>query len=125
MFYAPFLLRPERKNDIASQIDVLPTIAGMIQQPYVNTTLGRDLLDTCQKNNYAFIVNQDGTIGMVTDNYYFTKNVNFPEEQIFPLKGNTLNLNWREAKTIKEKMSKITTAYYETARWMLMNNKRN
>ena len=125
LFYAPFLLHPERKNAIASQIDVLPTIAGMIQQPYVNTTLGRDLLDTCQKNNYAFIVNQDGTIGMVTDNYYFTKNVNFPEEQIFPLSGNTLNLNWREAKIIKEKMSQVTTAYYETARWMLMNNKRN
>jgi len=125
LFYAPFLLHPEKKAAIASQIDVLPTIAGMIQQPYVNTTLGRDLLDTCQKNNYAFIVNQDGTIGMVTDNYYFTKNVNFPEEQIFPLNGNTLNLNWREVKTIKEKMSQVTTAYYETARWMLMNNKRN
>ena len=124
LFYAPYLLHPERKKEIASQIDVLPTIAGMIQEPYVNTTLGRDLLDSCLKNNYAFIVNQDGTIGLVTDNYYFTKNVNFPEEQIFPIKGNRLNLSWQEVKTIKAKMSRVTTAYYETARWMLMNNKK-
>jgi phosphoglycerol transferase MdoB-like AlkP superfamily enzyme len=124
LFYAPYLLHPQRKKEIASQIDVLPTIAGMIQEPYVNTTLGRDLLDTCLKNNYAFIVNQDGRIGMVTDNFYFTKNINFPEEQIFPINSNRLNCTWQEVKAIKTKMSEVTTAYYETARWMLMNNKK-
>jgi hypothetical protein len=96
----------------------------MVQQPYVNTTLGRDLLDPSLKNNYAFIINQDGTIGMVTDNYYFTKNINFPQEQIFPVNGNRLNYSWQEVKSIKAKMSEVTTAYYETARWMLMNNKK-
>jgi phosphoglycerol transferase MdoB-like AlkP superfamily enzyme len=129
LFYAPYLLQPQKRKEVSSQIDVLPTIAGMVQQRYVNTTLGRDLLQPQQKNdsaknNYAFIINQDGTIGMVTDNYYFTKNLNFPEEQIFPLKGNNINYNWEEVKTIKARMSEVTTAYYETARWMLMNNKK-
>ena len=124
LFYAPYLLHPQREKQVASQIDVLPTIAGMIQEPYTNTTLGRDLLDTCLANNYAFIVNQDGTIGMVTDNYYFTKNMNFPGEQIFPMNSNRLNYTWQEVKAIKAKMSVVTTAYYETARWMLMNNKK-
>jgi len=124
LFYAPYLLHPQRKKQVASQIDVLPTIAGMIQEPYTNTTLGRDLLDTCLTNNYAFIVNQDGTIGMVTDNYYFTKNVNYPGEQIFPMNSNRLTYTWPEVKAIKSKMSVVTTAYYETARWMLMNNKK-
>ena len=31
------------------QIDVLPTIAGLLPQPYTNTTLGRDLLDENKK----------------------------------------------------------------------------
>jgi phosphoglycerol transferase MdoB-like AlkP superfamily enzyme len=123
LFYAPYLLHPQRRKEVVSQIDVLPTIAGMIEEPYINTTLGRDLLDPSLKNNYAFIVNQDGTIGMVTDNYYFTKNVNFPEEQLFSIQGNSLNYTWQEQKAIRTKMSEITTAYYETARWMLMNNK--
>ncbi len=124
LFYAPYLLHSQRKKGVASQIDVLPTIAGMIQEPYTNTTLGRDLLDSSIKNNYAFIINQDGTISMVTDNYYFTKNINFPEEQLFPVNGNRLNYSWQKVKAIKAKMSEVTTAYYETARWMLMNNKK-
>lgn len=124
LFYAPYLLPPQKRKEVVSQIDVLPTIAGMIQEPYTNTTLGRDLLQSSTKNNYAFIINQDGTIGMVTDNYYFTRNLNFPEEQIFPINGYQLNLSWSEAKALKTKMSEVTTAYYETARWMLMNNKK-
>ena len=124
LFYAPYLLHPQRIKKVASQIDVLPTLAGMIQEPYENTTLGRDLLDTSIKNNYAFTINQDGTIGMVTNNYYFTRNINFPEEKIFPLNSNTLNLSWHDVQAIKAKMSEVTTAYYETARWMIMNNKK-
>jgi phosphoglycerol transferase MdoB-like AlkP superfamily enzyme len=124
LFYAPYLLQPQRRKEVVSQIDVLPTVAGMIQEPYVNTTLGRDLLQTSPKNNYAFIVNQDGTIGMVTDDYYFTKNVNFPEEQLFPMNGEKLNYSKPEQDAIKARMSEFTTAYYETAKWMLMNNKK-
>jgi len=124
LFYAPYLLGPQKRKEVASQVDVLPTIAGMIQEPYVNTTLGRDLLDHSIKNNYAFTINQDGTLGMITDSYYFTKNINFPNEQIFPLNSNRLNYSWHDVKAIKSKMSEITTAYYETARWMLMNNKK-
>ncbi|HEY1871154.1 MAG TPA: LTA synthase family protein, partial [Chitinophagaceae bacterium] len=124
LFYAPYLLCPQRKKGIASQVDVLPTIASMIQEPYINTTLGRDLLDTSLKNHYAFTINQDGTLGMITDNYYFTENINFPEEKIFPINGNTLNYQWPDIKAIKSKMATVTTAYYETARWMIMNNKK-
>ncbi|HUM64676.1 MAG TPA: sulfatase-like hydrolase/transferase, partial [Chitinophagaceae bacterium] len=67
LFYAPYILQPQRRTEVVSQIDVLPTIAGMLQQPYINTTLGRDLLDPAKKNNYAFITNTAGKIGMVTD----------------------------------------------------------
>ena len=49
LFYAPYLLNPQKRREVVSQIDVLPTIAGMLHQPYVNTTLGRDLLRSCQE----------------------------------------------------------------------------
>jgi phosphoglycerol transferase MdoB-like AlkP superfamily enzyme len=124
LFYAPYLLHPQKRNEVASQVDVLPTIAGMIQESYTNTTLGRDLLSPDTKNNYAFTINQDGTIGMITNDYYFTKNINFPQEQIYPMNGNRLNYSWKDVKAIKAKMSDVTTAYYETARWMIMNNKK-
>jgi len=124
LFYAPYLLTPQRRTETVSQIDVLPTIAGMIQQPYVNTTLGRDLLQPGKQNNYAFIIYHDeGKIGVVTDSYYFTKNLNFTEEHLYPVAGEELPFTLVQQDSIKKKMTNVTTAIYETGRWMLMNNK--
>ncbi|MDP4264206.1 MAG: sulfatase-like hydrolase/transferase [Bacteroidota bacterium] len=125
LFFSPSLLSPQKRNEVVSQIDVLPTIAGMVQQPYVNTTLGRDLLDPAKKNNFAFITNTAGKIGIVTDDFYFTKNLNFPDEQLAPIKDNGFSYTKVQKDSIRKKMSAFTSAFFETARYMLMNNKRN
>jgi phosphoglycerol transferase MdoB-like AlkP superfamily enzyme len=125
LFYAPFLLEPQNRKETASQIDVLPTIAGMLDQSYVNTTLGRDLLYPAKQNDFAFVIHHDeGEIGIVTDSYYFTRNINFTDERLYPVNGNTLSYSKWQQDSIKSKMSRITTSFYETAKWMLMNNKR-
>jgi phosphoglycerol transferase MdoB-like AlkP superfamily enzyme len=125
LFYAPYLLTPQRRTEVVSQIDVLPTIAGMAQETYVNTTLGRDLLDPLKKNNFAFITNTAGVIGMVTDDFYFTKNLNFPDEQLMPVKYSGLSYTASQRDSVKQKMSEFTSSYFETARYMLMNNKKD
>jgi arylsulfatase A-like enzyme len=125
LFYAPYLLSPQKRNEVVSQIDVLPTIAGMIQQPYVNTTLGRDLLDPGKKNNFAFITNTAGQIGIVTDDFYFTKNLNFPAEQLVPIRYSGISYTRSQRDSIQRKMSELSTAFFETARYLLMNNKKD
>ena len=102
----------------------MPTIAGLLHQPYTNTTLGRDLLAADKKNNYAFTIHHDeGRIGIITDTYYFVKNINFPDEQLYPLDQKPLPYTKVQQDSIKTEMSELTTGYYETAKWMLMNNK--
>ena len=123
LFYAPYLLNPQKRSEVVSQIDVLPTIAGMIQQPYVNTTLGRDLLDPNKKNNYAFITNTAGKIGMVTDEFYFIKNLNFPDEELVPIKYSEQQYTSRQRDSAQRRLSEFTSAFFETARYMIMNNK--
>ncbi|MEI9809395.1 MAG: sulfatase-like hydrolase/transferase [Bacteroidota bacterium] len=125
LFYAPYLLAPQKRTEVVSQIDVLPTIAGMVQQPYVNTTLGRDLLDPMKKNNFAFITNTAGKIGMVTDDFYFTKNLNFPDEQLVPVKYSGISYSKAQRDSVQQKLSEFTSAFFETARYMLMNNKKD
>jgi phosphoglycerol transferase MdoB-like AlkP superfamily enzyme len=126
LLYAPYLLTAQEHNEVVSQIDVLPTIAGLLHQPYVNTTLGRDLLSSGKKNNYAFTIQHDeGRIGMVTDSFYFVRNINFPDERLFPMRGSQLPYTKQQQDSIKAAMATITSAFYETARWMLMNNKKN
>jgi len=123
LFYAPYLLKPQKRPEVVSQIDILPTIAGMVQQPYVNTTLGRDLLDTTKKNNFAFITNTAGKIGMVTDDFYFAANLNFPDEQMVALKNNNSKYSRAQRDSIRQRLSIFTTAFFETAKYMLMNNR--
>jgi phosphoglycerol transferase MdoB-like AlkP superfamily enzyme len=125
LFYAPFLLQPQRRTEVVSQIDVLPTIAGMLHQPYVNTTLGRDLLDPDKKNNYAFITNTAGRIGMVTDDFYFSTNLNFPDDRLVPIKNDEPTYTPRQLDSARQKLSAFTSAFFETAKYMIMNNKKD
>lgn len=124
LFYSPALLSAAYHNEVVSQIDVLPTLAGLVHQPYVNTTLGRDVLYANKKTNGAFVIHHDeGKIGWVTDSFYFVKNIRFEQEELLPLKSNELNISKEEENNLKKKYSTFTTAFYETAKWMLLNNK--
>ena len=124
LFYAPALLTPQRRTEAVSQIDILPTIAGMMQQPYLNSTLGRDLLDPNKKENAAFIIyHAPGWIGVVTDDYFYRKNIRIKKEELVPVRFNTPELNTQQQDSVKKHLSQLTSAMYETARWMLVNNK--
>jgi phosphoglycerol transferase MdoB-like AlkP superfamily enzyme len=125
LFYAPQLLPPQKRGEVVSQIDILPTIAGMLHQPYINTTLGRDLLDPAKKNNYAFITNTAGGIGMVTDDFYFSRNINFPDEQLSPVRSQALMYSKQQQDSIKKELSSFTNAFFETAKYLIMNNKKD
>ncbi len=125
LFYAPDLLQPQKREEVVSQIDILPTIAGMLHQSYVNTTLGRDLLDPSKKNNYAFITNTADVIGMVTDDFYFSRNVNFPDVQLSPMHAGFSPYSKKQQDSITQRLSDFTNAFFETAKYMIMNNKKD
>ena len=124
LFYAPALLTPQKRTEVVSQIDVLPTIAGMLLQPYSNSTLGRNLLDTAKKENLAFIIyHAPGWIGVVNDEYFYRKNIRMQKEELSPVQYNLPALTGKQEDSVKKKMSQLTSAIYETSRWMLLNNK--
>ena len=124
LFYAPSLLSPQKRTEAVSQIDILPTVAGMMQQPYLNTTLGRDLLDPDKKENAAFIIyHAPGWIGVVNDDYFFRKNIRIKKEELVPVRNNLPILSQPQYDSIKKHLSQLTSAMYETARWMLINNR--
>lgn len=124
LFYSPSLLTPQHRTETVSQIDILPTIAGLIQQPYLNTTLGRDLLDPGKKNNAAFIIyHAPGWIGVVTDEYFYRKNIRINKEELVPVKEGLPALTPQQEQELKKQLSQLTSAMYETSRWMLVNNK--
>jgi phosphoglycerol transferase MdoB-like AlkP superfamily enzyme len=126
LFYAPSLLLPQQRNEVVSQIDVLPTIAGLVHQRYVNTTLGRNLLDPAKQNNAAFVIYHDEEkIGWVTDSFYYMKSLRFEDEVLYPLNSDVSPWTKEQEKQMKEKASVMASGFYETAKWMLVNNKKH
>ena len=86
---------------------------------------GRDLLHSKNKTDAAFIIHHDeGNIGVVTNDYYFVKNLRIKKEELMPLKSNALSLTPRQNDSIRRSLSELTSAIYETAKWMLVNNKK-
>ncbi|MEO6550431.1 MAG: sulfatase-like hydrolase/transferase [Ferruginibacter sp.] len=122
LFYAPALLTPQRRNETVSQIDVLPTLANMVFQPYTNKTLGRNLLTKTSKDDAAFIIRHDeGKIGVVNNDYYYSKNLWINKEELIPIRSMPV-LTMQQSDSVKRKLSELTSAIYETAQWMLVNN---
>ena len=59
IIHAPAMIDAEIDNTFGSLPDLLPTIAGLFPQPYLNTTLGRDLAWAKGKNLPAYGFIQD------------------------------------------------------------------
>ncbi|MEO8412932.1 MAG: sulfatase-like hydrolase/transferase [Ginsengibacter sp.] len=125
LFYAPELITPQKRTEVVSQIDILPTLAGMLHMSYTNTTLGRDVLHAKNKIDAAFIIHHDeGNIGVVTNDYYYVKNLRIKKEELLPIQSDVLSLTPAQIDSVKSHLSELTSALYETAKWMLVNNKK-
>ncbi len=125
LFYAPHLLAPQHRSEVVSQIDVLPTIFGRLNQSFEHVSLGRDLFSPNKKNHYAFLTNTADRIGMVTNDHYFSRNVNSGEEILLPLRPDGARTTLQYQDSIRGELSRITQAYADVARFLLFHNKSN
>ena len=133
LFYAPKLLQPKRISDVCSQVDVLPTIAALAGTGYRNNSLGRNLVDTTpalpfipwQQQKYAFVIDHDvKTIGLVGNQYYYLKNLKTGKEEMVSMTGNEPVPVNPQTDSLRSYLQKLTEAYYETAKYLLLNNKK-
>lgn len=125
LFYAPGFIKPEMRKEVVSQVDVLPTIAGLLNQPYTNSTIGRDLLRKPAGKDFAFIIHHDeAKIGMLSNEFYYILNLNLQKDTLVPLHFNAPVLTKEKYEATKKQMAIETIALYESSRWMLLNNKK-
>lgn len=134
LFYAPGLLKPQRISNVCSQVDVLPTIASLARIPHTNNAFGRNLFDTVStlqfksvsdKEHYAFVIDHDlHTIGLVSNQYYYLKNLKSGKAGFVSMTGNEpVPINTQTDST-KAYLQKLTDAYFETAKYLLLHNKK-
>ncbi|RYZ18637.1 MAG: hypothetical protein EOP49_49365, partial [Sphingobacteriales bacterium] len=126
LFYAPGLFPHATYSFPVTQCDVLPTVAGLSRISYTNTTLGRDILSPAVQQNAsmqaAFIYNPDKRrIGVVQDSAFYSYGIGDKMNEL--LLSTTGNQVYQAGKNKKDDYYKLTEAFYQTARYMLLNNK--
>jgi phosphoglycerol transferase MdoB-like AlkP superfamily enzyme len=130
LFYSPLLLEPKRINNTCSQTDILPSVASLLKIPYRNTALGRNLFDTSQNvsltfPNRAFLFDpEERKIGMMTDEYCYMKNLLTGRDNFVSSKNNDPLPAYQSTLDNKKLLQELTNAYYETAKYLLLNNKK-
>lgn len=126
LFYSPKLLQPQRIGKVCSQVDILPSIAGLLHQSYYTKTIGRNLFDsTASARDFAFIIDHDERqIGVVSGDYYFIHQLNSSKEKLVSVKNNIPVPVNGTTDSIRGRLSALTQAAYETSRYLLYNNKK-
>jgi len=128
IIYGPGLIRKGTVFDImASQLDVLPTIAGVTGLPLLNTTLGRNLFDTHSDSQpYAFIQSKRGSvpeIGLLGNEFYLVMNADGTDIRLYPYYSETPTQD--VGKTFPDRareMSQLCLGLYHTSKYLLYHN---
>ena len=135
LFYAPKMLQPKRVHDVCSQVDVLPTVAALAKTSYRNNTLGRNLFDSASTMQFksvnrsseslAFIIDHDvKTVGLISNQYYFLKNLKTGKADMVSMTDNNAVEKNQHTDSVRNYLNRLTDAYYETSKYLLLNNKK-
>lgn len=124
LFYHNGKVQPQRSGIISSQVDVLPTIAGLLKIPYTNSGMGVDLRSKSGEENYGFIIDHDTRqIGVLHKDYFYTRGINSNKESFVSIINNEKIPQNETMDSIRKNMSRMTEAWYQTAHYLLLNNK--
>jgi len=134
VIYAPKLLKAQTLEHVASQVDILPTLAALITKGYTNTTLGRDLLNPkydAQRYAFRIIHEKIPNLGLITQDYYLKVLADGRAAKLYATHSNhsknketgkhtDISLQKPE---LTKKFKQLTLGVYETAKYMRYHNK--
>ncbi len=130
LFYAPALLKPARIDKTCSQVDLLPSVSALAHIPYTNTTFGKNLFDTVENNSLrfkhpAFLYDYNiKQIGIVTDEYVYVHSLLSGNEDFRSSRNDNPLPASPDVAEDKKALQQLSQAYYETAKYILLNNKK-
>jgi phosphoglycerol transferase MdoB-like AlkP superfamily enzyme len=121
VIYAPGIIAGPRVFDcIGGQIDVFPTIMGILNQPYINNTLGIDLLK--EQRPYIF-VNHEDKFGVI-DNEYLLILKKEGEKALYHFRDNDKKDYFGDLKQKAGEMEEYTLSNLQVFQYLMQSEKR-
>ena len=130
VFYAPKLLAAQKIERVAGEVDILPTLSGLVSKPHTLTTMGRNLLDTQFDNQrYAFTIGHHAripTIGVIGERYYLQMRTDGKNLQLNDTQSQQPRIDVSaQFPQITQQLRDLTLGIYETTRYLRHHNKQN
>jgi phosphoglycerol transferase MdoB-like AlkP superfamily enzyme len=131
VIYAPKLIKSKVINYPVGEVDIMATIAGLSGNTYINSTMGRDILneDFQNKDHYMFFMTheQSPTINLLSENYLFKIKANGENARLYSYYDeNTYSKNIiNKHADIADKMKNLTLGIYEQTRYTRYHNSTN
>jgi phosphoglycerol transferase MdoB-like AlkP superfamily enzyme len=118
LIYSPANLQPSVINSITAQIDIAPTILGMLNFSYKSKFFGQDIFKTLAENRRAYISTYQG-LGYIKNEQLIIQS---PVKKVNQFKP---NFSTGEAATVpvNDSLSREAVSFYQTAVWLIKNKK--
>jgi phosphoglycerol transferase MdoB-like AlkP superfamily enzyme len=118
--YAPKLLKTTQAiQNFGGQIDVYPTIMGLLGYKYVNNTPGVDLL---KENRPFMFFSADDKIGCTNQEFFYVYRTN-GNESLYKYKNQDTHNYLPQHKAIADSMKTYSFSMLQASQWMKSNNK--
>jgi len=120
LFYAPDIIKdPKTLDCMAGQIDIFPTIMGLLKQPYANNTLGIDLMH--ESRPYIFF-NADDKYGVIDRNWLLIGKTD-GSQKLYKYQSKDTRNYATENPEQAAKMNAYAKSNLQTAQYMILNKK--
>jgi len=119
IFYSPGLIKEHRAfAQLAGQIDIFPTIMGLLNIPYVNNTLGIDLLR--EKRPFIFF-NDENKIGCLDGQYFLVARDN-GINSLYAYTTQDTGDYLPENKELAKRMEQYAFSMLQTTQWLIKHH---
>ncbi|MDR3227183.1 MAG: sulfatase-like hydrolase/transferase [Prevotellaceae bacterium] len=121
IIYSPLLNdTPKRFKQFGGQIDVYPTVAGLLNIPHANNSLGIDLLKDKQRPCMFFV--NDNQLGCINDNYFYVRDLITKSDILYDLhNANSSDNIFDKNLDAAEHLKNYSVSMMVTAEYMLKN----
>jgi len=121
IIYSQLLKRaPKRFDSLCGQIDVFPTLLGMMNMPYTNNSLGIDLLK--EQRPCAYFVS-DNLLGCVNKNYLYVRNVTANTDLLYNLRDVAGKNIMTQENSVGQAMKTYSLSMMVAADYLIKNKK--
>ena len=115
IIYAPAILPPQKINKLASQIDIAPTLLGLMNISYTSRFYGADLMKETPDRTY---ISTDRKLGYVTQD---TLIILEPDKKITRYKRTGKNLTKEKVDNEDEPVKNAIAIFQTVSRWKQLN----